>query len=86
MLHSQVPLVVVHPHLHVTPRIYSNILFPTDFGPISETFFRKVVDLARSFGAKVTLFHSIPYPIEPVLQSGVYLTGGRLDADPCLFG
>lgn len=75
VLHSQVPLVVVHPHLKVTEK-FKKILFPTDFGPISESSFRKVVDLAKNFEAKVTLFHSVPYPIEPVLQSGVYLLGG----------
>jgi nucleotide-binding universal stress UspA family protein len=31
---------------------------------------------AKALGCQVTLLHAIPNPIEPVLQSGVYLLGG----------
>jgi nucleotide-binding universal stress UspA family protein len=74
---SEVPVLVVHPHLenHITHSI-RNIFFPTDFGPSSEVMFREAVQLAKTFDAKLTLFHSVPHPIEPVLQSGVYLLGG----------
>jgi nucleotide-binding universal stress UspA family protein len=77
---SEVPVLVVHPHLAhqesgVTHSI-RNIFFPTDFGPNSEMMFREAVQLAKIFDAKLTLFHSVPHPIEPVLQSGVYLLGG----------
>jgi nucleotide-binding universal stress UspA family protein len=74
---SEVPVLVVHPHSenHVT-RSIRNIFFPTDFGPASETKFREAVSLAKTFDAKLTLFHSVPHPLEPVLQSGVYLLGG----------
>jgi nucleotide-binding universal stress UspA family protein len=74
---SEVPVLVVHPHLenHIT-RSIRNIFFPTDFGPNAETAFCEAVNLAKNFDAKLTLFHSVPHPIEPVLQSGVYLLGG----------
>jgi nucleotide-binding universal stress UspA family protein len=74
---SELPVLVVHPHLeyHATHSI-RNIFFPTDFGPGSEMMFREAVQLAKTFDAKLTLFHSVPHPIEPVLQSGVYLLGG----------
>jgi nucleotide-binding universal stress UspA family protein len=76
---SEVPVLIVHPHLenHVThSHSIQNIFFPTDFGPESESMFRAAVNLAKTFDAKLTLFHSVPHPIEPVLQSGVYLLGG----------
>jgi nucleotide-binding universal stress UspA family protein len=81
VLRSEVPLVIVHPHFAAERKYGSEegikrILFPTDFGHLSEASFRKTVELAKTFGAKVTLFHSVPYPFEPVLQSGVYLLGG----------
>src|SRR5262249_39773483 len=41
-----------------------------------EQAFRALIGDARRLGAKVTLFHAIPHPIEPILQSGAYLLGG----------
>jgi nucleotide-binding universal stress UspA family protein len=74
---SEVPVLVVHPHQEesITHSI-RKIFFPTDFGPASEAMFREAVNLAKTFDAKLTLFHSVPHPVEPVLQSGVYLLGG----------
>jgi nucleotide-binding universal stress UspA family protein len=73
---SEVPVLVVHPHQSTSEKDIKKILFPTDFGPVAEGSFRSVVDLAKKFGATIKLFHSIPSPVEPVFQSGVYLLGG----------
>jgi nucleotide-binding universal stress UspA family protein len=76
LLHqSKVPVWVVGEKMKRKPD-FAHILFPTDFGPTSRTVFRYAVALAGSLGARLTLFHGIPHPIEPVLQSGVYLLGG----------
>jgi nucleotide-binding universal stress UspA family protein len=79
---STVPVIVVHPQpvqkssTQIVKSEIRKILFPTDFGPVAERSFRSVVELAKELDAQVTLFHSVPHPVEPVLQSGVYLLGG----------
>lgn len=78
LLHSKVPVLVVGPHSetsHANQKI-DRILFSTDFGPSSFPTFKKVVALAKSRQAKITLFHCLPHPVEPFLQSGVFLLGG----------
>jgi nucleotide-binding universal stress UspA family protein len=84
LLHSKIPVLVVGPHsefpLH--ERKTQNILFSTDFGTASFPTFKKVLALAKAHHAKVTLFHCLPHPIEPVIQSGVYLLGGGFVSFP----
>jgi nucleotide-binding universal stress UspA family protein len=72
---SKVPVVVVGPEM-TRKSSFDHILFPTDFGPFSRNNFRYVVKVAKQLGSKLTLYHSVPQPIEPVFQSGVYLLGG----------
>ena len=74
MMRSRIPVMVVGPHLR-SGCTFDQVLFPSEFGETSKTTFKKVVALARDFGAKVILYHAIPRPIEPVYQSGVYLMG-----------
>jgi len=75
LTHSQVPVLIVGSDLRWRGSV-ENIVFPTEFGTHSEEMFRKVVRMAKGLSAKVILFHSVPHPVEPVLQSGVYLLGG----------
>ncbi|MCH8333889.1 universal stress protein, partial [Candidatus Sumerlaeota bacterium] len=42
-----------------------NILFPTDFSEYSDHARPYVVELAKKFGARVTLFHAIVSPPDP---------------------
>ncbi len=72
---SKVPVVVVGPHM-TRKGALEHVLYPTDFGQYSRNNFRYVVEVTRQMGARLTLFHSVPHPIEPVFQSGVYLLGG----------
>jgi len=72
---AEVPVLVLHPQRDEAGS-FQNILFPTDFGPNAEIEFRHAVSLAQEMKSSVVLFHSVPYPLEPVLQSGVYLLGG----------
>ncbi len=75
LIQSKVPVFAVGPGIRKV-RPFNHILFPTEFGPNSKTIFRYVVRLAKSVGAKLTLFHAVPHPVEPVFQTGVYLLGG----------
>ncbi|MDR3606902.1 MAG: universal stress protein [Oligoflexia bacterium] len=52
------------------------ILFPTDFSAASRRVFRAVVREAHLLNAKLILFHTVPQPIEPYLESGASLLGG----------
>lgn len=84
LLHSRIPVLVVGPHSedsHISGKS-SRILFSTDFGPASFPTFKRVIALAKSNGSKVTLFHCLPHPVEPLVQSGVYLIGGGLLSFP----
>lgn len=74
VLRSKVPVLVVGPQ--VDSCNLESVLFPTDFGVNSKAVFRRAIGLVREVHPRLTLFHSIPHPIEPLLQSGVSLLGG----------
>lgn len=74
LLYARVPVMVVGPHSET--REFKRILFATDFGNKSNMVFQKVLSLATDLGARLTIFHSISHPIEPVVQSGAFLLGG----------
>ena len=75
LLYSKVPVMVVGPKSEELNN-YEHILFPTDLGKNSRPALEHVTTLAKSLRSKLTIYHSIQNPIEPVLQSGVYLLGG----------
>ena len=75
LLHSKVPVMVVGPRSR-SIRKYDHILFPSDLGIHSKASFQRVMALAKSLGAELTLFHTIRHPIAPVILSGAYLLGG----------
>ncbi len=75
LLRSRVPVLTLGPETRAIPHL-EHILFPTEFGTESRPALRHVTALARSLNARITFFHSVPRPIEPVFQSGVYLLGG----------
>ncbi|HUP56968.1 MAG TPA: universal stress protein, partial [Bdellovibrionota bacterium] len=78
ILKSRVPVAAIGPELAspIAEKPLSHILFPTDLGDDAKATFYDVVELARQTQAKITLFHAIPHPIEPIVSSGVYLLGG----------
>lgn len=78
VLHAKIPVLVLGPAIPNESSVHAieRILFPTGFGLNSSNLFKRVVTLARNISAKITLFHAIPNPVEPVFQSGVYLLGG----------
>jgi nucleotide-binding universal stress UspA family protein len=74
VIESRVPVVVVGPE--GTRRTLDRVLFATDFSDASAKAFDRVVELTRSMGATLVIFHAIAHPVEPVFQSGVYLASG----------
>ncbi len=65
LLTSTVPVIIVNPKAKASP--CKHILFPTDFGPKAKATLDKVCDLAKTLGAKVTLYHKVdvinPYTV-----------------------
>jgi nucleotide-binding universal stress UspA family protein len=76
LLRAPVPVSVISANADHAKYPLNNILYPCDLTEASRSTFDEIIALAARFEAKVTLFHSIPRPIEPVLQSGVYLLSG----------
>jgi nucleotide-binding universal stress UspA family protein len=74
LLRSKVPVMIAGPHTR-SEQGFKHILFPTDFGESSPQVFRQVVAMAKEFGARLTLYHAVPKPLEPVFQSGIYMIG-----------
>lgn len=75
ILNAQLPVLVVGPKL-IAKREFKRVLFPTDLGPVSEKTLLRLLPLVKQMGARLTLFHSAPSPVEPVVQSSIYLLGG----------
>jgi nucleotide-binding universal stress UspA family protein len=75
LLHSEVPVFIINPSM-TEPKKFNRILFPTDLEEASRTAFETILSLCKGLDAKITLFHKIPNPIEPVVASGAYLLGG----------
>lgn len=75
LLHSEIPVFVVHPSVKVTSN-FNRILFPTQFSDESYEAFKSAVDYAEKKGASITLFHQVPSRIEPVVGAGAAIFGG----------
>ncbi len=75
LLRSQVPVLVLGPQTNSIPSL-DHILFPTELNTESRSTLKQVAFLAQRLSARLTLFHSVPRPIEPIFQSGVSLLGG----------
>jgi nucleotide-binding universal stress UspA family protein len=71
---SKIPVLVVG--AHATSSSMKHLLFPSDLQNRSLKVFNRMLKTAKELGAKVTLLHCIPRPIEAVFQSGVYLFSG----------
>ncbi len=76
LLHSDVPVLVIGGHSSEHALDLQRIVFATDLGPHSKELFEKTVFQAQQLHSELFLFHALPNPVEPVLQSGMYLLGG----------
>jgi len=75
LLQTKVPLVLVNPDSPAMTKM-KTILFATDCSNESKKAFMMLVKLAQAAKAKIILYHKLPDPIEPVVQTGVHLAGG----------
>ena len=77
LLYSKTPLLIVGPESPPKDSTLNKILFATDLGKHdAPLLFKKVLEFAKNVRAKVILFHAISHPVEPLIQSGVYLLSG----------
>ena len=87
LLYSKTPLLVVNPSAvsrsakrasHQKVKSLDKILFATDLGKHAPLLFKKVLEFAKNLQSKIVLFHAISHPVEPLIQSGVYLLSGAM--------
>lgn len=76
MLYSKRPVVIAHPGAKPANGEFKHLLVPTDLTEANQIFWEESLELAERLKLEVILFHCVPYPLEPVIQSGVYLLGG----------
>ena len=77
ILYSKRPVIVVHPGSKVAhDGPLKKLLVPSDLTEGALPYWLESLELAKKMGQDVMLFHCVPFPVEPVIQSGVYLLGG----------
>jgi nucleotide-binding universal stress UspA family protein len=81
LMHSHIPVITISPDCLINAG-QNQILFATDFSKVSSLAFQKVITFSKNSNADLTLFHVIPHPIEPLVQSGTYLISGGLVSTP----
>lgn len=72
ILSTEIPVLVSNPKSRHFEH-YENILFPTDFSPVSKTVFLRVLDIAAQYELKILLFHKVDSSFPPVLFGSVPL-------------
>jgi nucleotide-binding universal stress UspA family protein len=75
VMEARVPVLTVKPIAGGTLD-FGTIVFSTDFSAKSLLAFRKLLAQAAVLGSRVLVLHSIPNPVQPVVQSGILLGGG----------
>lgn len=76
LLQSQTPVLIVGKHMDSWDDRNLSVLLPNDLSNPRSSLFTQTFNFAKTLGARVTLLHSIPRPIEQVLESGIYLFSG----------
>jgi nucleotide-binding universal stress UspA family protein len=72
---SKVPVLSINPNT-TPPKEIRRVLFPTDLSVESKKTFKKLLSRCHAWGTELILLHKLPDPIEPIVQSGVYMAGG----------
>lgn len=68
ILHSDIPIFIINPKLHNLKK-QNSILFATDFSPLSEKAFDRVLEMAKERKMSVTVFNRVEYVTEYTLPS-----------------
>lgn len=63
-LHSDIPLLTVHPNWRRTPE-FKSVLFPTDFSDASRNAYERVLEFAETFNSRIFLLHKVHLPELP---------------------
>lgn len=75
LMATQTPLVLVSPESKQVSGL-NKVLFPTDLTKGSKRAFKKVVEFCKHHSSQLVIYHKLPDPIEPMIQTGVYMAGG----------
>lgn len=75
ILNSKVPLMIVNPKCQL-PKSFNKALFATDLSKSSKRGFKKFLKNTKGLVNTVVIYHKMPDPIEPVVQTGVQMAGG----------
>lgn len=75
LMATKVPLILVNPETKSVTQ-FKKVLFPTDFSASNKKAFKKVLVFCKKYGAQLIIYHKLPDPIEPMVQTGVYMAGG----------
>lgn len=70
LLYSDVPLLFVNPHWKRLSKV-KHILFPTDFSQESKEAFHRVIEIAKSLGTDLALFHKLAYLWPPTIPLSI---------------
>lgn len=66
-LRSDIPLIVVNPSWNRTADL-KNIIFPTDFSDESREAYDRILEIAKTSGSKITIFHKLSFYPSPVFD------------------
>jgi nucleotide-binding universal stress UspA family protein len=75
ILNSEVPLLLINPKCEI-PKSMNKVLFATDLSKSSKKGFKKFLAQVKGMTQSVVIYHKLPDPIEPVIQTGVQMAGG----------
>jgi nucleotide-binding universal stress UspA family protein len=75
LMTTKVPLILVNPETKSVTQ-FKKVLFPTDFSASNKKAFKKTLVFCKKYGAQLIIYHKLPDPIEPMVQTGVYMAGG----------
>ena len=75
ILESNLPLLIVNSQTEVTKSV-KKVLFATDLSDESKKAFERILPQLQTWKASLRIFHKLPDPIEPVIQTGVHIAGG----------
>ncbi len=76
LLRSEIPVLIVGPHAREWRDDKVELLLPNDLTHPEAPVFEVGFDLSHRLAAPLTLLAVLPKPVEPILQSGVYLASG----------
>lgn len=82
LLSAKLPVLIAGSNVKHRPGERVNgLLLPVDFSPASRKLFQWTIAYAKTEGAKLTLFHGLVDPFQPLLQPAALALGGNYPFD-----